>query len=104
MAIIAEKSEKKKNAMTLKVGNLIPNQSAVIKISMVELIGISGNAYAYVMPTSFFPDYSKHSASSGSEKEINYKFQYFFSIVSDQRLVYLSCPTGSTHEFNPDKT
>lgn len=59
-AFFAENSEKKQTSMTLKLGNLLPKQQAVINISIIEEVEIFEGAYCYFIPTSLFPDYKKH--------------------------------------------
>lgn len=63
-AFMAEKSEKKQNSMTLRLGNLMPGQQAVINISITEEVDILGGAYCYSLPASLFPDYKKHDIRS----------------------------------------
>ena len=46
--------------MTLRLGNLMPGQQAVINISITEEVDILSGAYCYSLPASLFPDYKKH--------------------------------------------
>lgn len=59
-AFIAEKSEKKQDSMTLKLGNLLPGQEAILNLTIVEEAEIVGGAYCYSLPAALFPDYKKH--------------------------------------------
>ena len=62
-------SDKKKDAISLKIGNLLPGESATINFSVIEDLEIVGGAYAYTMPA--FPDYRKHNF-----KKFPYDFAY----------------------------
>jgi hypothetical protein len=46
--------------MTLKLGNLLPGQKAVLSLTIMEEAEIVGGAYCYSLPASFSPDYKKH--------------------------------------------
>ena len=59
-AILAQKSEKKQNSITLMLGNLMPGQEAILNLSITEEVEIIGSAYCYNLPGSLFPDYKKH--------------------------------------------
>lgn len=59
-AVLGEKSDKKKNVMSLKLGNLLPGQLAKLNLVLLEEVEILGCAFAYSLPVSFFPDYKKH--------------------------------------------
>lgn len=63
-AILAEESEKKHNAITLKLGNLLPGQTAVLTLSLTEEVEIVGGSYCYNLPGSFFPDFQKHTTKT----------------------------------------
>ena len=64
-AVLADKSEQKKNAISLKLGNLLPGQDATLNLIMIEETEISCGAYCYSLPASFYPDYNKHQIRSG---------------------------------------
>ena len=63
--MLADKSEKKKNAISLKLGNLLPGQQATFNFTLIEEVKISGSAYCYSLPASFYPDYAKHQVGPG---------------------------------------
>ena len=50
-------SEKERKKMTLKVGLLKPQNTAVVYFKTIEQIEISGGAFVYSLPASFIPDY-----------------------------------------------
>lgn len=104
---MAEKSEKKQNAMTLRLGNLLPSQQAVINVSITEEVEIVGGAYCYSLPAALFPDYKKHDVRNKEQVvnlESTYAINYEFKISSSQRITYLSVPKNVISEFNHDKT
>ena len=95
---MAEINEKKKNSMTLKLGNLLPGQEAVLNLTIVEEAEIVGGAYCYSMPGSLFPDYSKHKTrneAAVAELKNTYSFNYEFKIFSSDKITYLSAPKAS---------
>ncbi len=106
-AFMAEKSEKKQNAMTLRLGNLLPGQQAIINISITEEVDIVGGAYCYSLPASLFPDYKKHDVRNKEQVQAlqsTYAINYEFKISSNQPITYLSVPKGVSSEFKQDKT
>lgn len=100
--MLGEVSEKKKDAMTLTIGNLLPGQAAVLKLTLIEEVTVSGSAFAYTLPTSFFPDYSKHSCASGAEPQIDYKLSYNFTIEAGSKIKFLSVPAGATKAISAE--
>jgi len=94
-------AEKKKEAITLKLGNLLPGETATISLGLIQELELQGNAWGFTLPMSFLPDYSKH-ANKG--KKISFDFGFEFKIVSKDQISYLSVPTGSKTEFNQEKT
>ena len=57
--VLAEKS-KKQESMTVKVGNLLPGQTATLKLHIVSQLEIFGGYYSMSLPLAFYPDYRKH--------------------------------------------
>jgi len=94
--------EKKKDAVSIKIGNLLPGETATINISLLEDLEVIGGAWAYSVPVSFFPDYSKHSAI-GKKDTLPYEFYYELKIQAGSKITYLSAPTGAQTQFNSDR-
>ena len=46
--------------MTVKLGNLLPGQSATLKSTILSHLDVVGGHYAFTLPTAFYPDYKKH--------------------------------------------
>jgi hypothetical protein len=53
-------SEKLKQKMVLKLGNLLPGASCQLTLETIQEIEFSGGSFMYVLPSSFVPDYTKH--------------------------------------------
>jgi hypothetical protein len=68
-------AEKKKDAISLKIGNLLPGESATINFSMIEDLEIVGGAWGYTLPA--FPDYSKHNFDE-SEKKNHFPYDFAY--------------------------
>lgn len=101
-AVIAEK---KKDAIAIKIGNLLPGETATINFAMLEQLEIVGSAWAYTLPMSFFPDYSRHNFDAAEKiNHFPYDFAYKFTICAGNKITYISAPTGATTSLNEDKT
>lgn len=59
-AVMAERSNKKEETMTVKLGNLLPGQDAILKATIVSQLEIFAGHYAFYLPVAFYPDYKKH--------------------------------------------
>ena len=59
-AVMAERSKKKDETMTVKLGNLLPNSIATLKIQIVHQLEVVGGNYAMTLPIAFYPDYRRH--------------------------------------------
>ena len=101
-AVLAEKSDTKKNCISLKLGNLLPGQEATINMVLLEEIEIIGASFSYTLPASFYPDYNKHS--SNKELKHTYGLNFEYKIISGDKINYLSVPKAAQSSFNPDKT
>ena len=92
-------AETKKDAVSIKLGNLLPGETATITVGLVEDLDVVGGAWAYSVPGAFFPDYSKHGGS-----KLPYEFAYELKILAGSKITYLSAPVGSKTDFNADKS
>ena len=61
-AVIAERNETTLENMEVKLGNLLPGQTATIKATIVGQMEIMGGHYSYSIPMAFYPDYSRHGS------------------------------------------
>jgi len=55
------------------LGNLLPNQEAVLTIQLIMQLSVQNGSYQFDLPMAFYPDYSKHGARKGDYK---YDFSY----------------------------
>ena len=72
-AVLAERSSEKKEALSIKLGNLQPEQVARLKVQLIVQLQIVQGSYHFELPTSFYPDYSRHGVDAGQFK---YSFSY----------------------------
>jgi len=59
--------------MSIKLGNLKPQQEAKLSLQLVTHLKVLQGSYMFDLPVAFFPDYSKHGAKKGS---FVYDFSY----------------------------
>jgi len=74
--------------LTVKLGNLLPGQHAILKSTIVSQLEVVGGHYAFVLPVAFYPDYKKHGAAQVQ----TYDFAYEVRIRSESRVSNLSLP------------
>lgn len=93
-AIITERSQNDES-MTIKLGNLLPGQSATLKMHIIHKLEIVGGHYAFCLPVAFYPDYRKHGLVS-ENNDFVYSFGYEVTIISaNGRISNLSIPENS---------
>ena len=86
--------------MTVKLGNLLPGETATLKSTLLCQLEIVGGHYSYSLPSAFFPDYKK----LGLEGHV-YDFAYEISIISESPITNLSMPANAIiSEQNDSKT
>lgn len=100
-AILGTQDEKKKDSMTLRLGNLLPGQTAVLSMCITEEVEIVGGAYSYSLPASLLPDLKKHSKD---KVDGAYAINYEFDVRSSQKITYFSAPKGTAVKFSDDRT
>ena len=79
-AVLAER-KKKDDTMTIKLGNLLPGQSATLKVYIVHQLEVVSGYYAFSLPVAFYPDYKRHGVSNTNE--FVYEFSYEVKITAD---------------------
>ena len=89
-AVMAERSKKKEETMTVKLGNLLPHSTATLKIQIVHQLEVVGGCYALTLPLAFYPDYRKHGVRASDD--FVYQFAYEVCIVSETKICNLSIP------------
>lgn len=70
-AVIVERESDKKEIMSIKLGNLLPKQKAVLKYQLIVQLAVVNGSYHFELPVAFYPDYSKHGAK---KNEFDYEF------------------------------
>ena len=92
-AVMAERSSKKEETMTVKLGNLLPGQDATLKATIVSTLEIFAGHYAFYLPVAFYPDYKKHGQAASDA--FIYDFNYTVTILSASGVSDLSLPSNS---------
>ena len=73
-AVLAERQSDKKESMTIKLGNLQPQQDAIINLQVITQLKVLNGSYQFELPMAFYPDYSKHGARKG-DYPIDFNYQ-----------------------------
>ena len=92
-AAVFAKRSKKDDTMTIKLGNLLPEQSATLKIHIIHSLDVVGGYYGFHFPVSFYPDNCKQ----GDQDLSTFVCQFFYQvkIISDGRISNLSIPESA---------
>ena len=104
--MIAEKEDKADEKMTVKLGNLQPEQTATIKATFVSQLEIFSGYIAYTLPQAFYPDYVRHGMSDEDDSMpmYSYDFDYEVVIVSSSSVSNLSIPEGAITKEDKNRT
>jgi len=100
-AVMAERSKKQEETMTIKLGNLLPGQNATLKATIVSQLEVVGGHYAFVLPVAFYPDYKKHGVREASA--FVYEFKYEVNIVAGASISNLSLPMNAVVSGTDEK-
>ena len=92
-AVLAERSSKKEETLTVKLGNLLPGQTATLKSTIIGQLEVVAGHYAYILPVAFYPDYKKHGVKQ--KNAFVYEFSYNVRIHAKHRVVSLSVPENA---------
>jgi hypothetical protein len=79
--------------MTIKLGNLLPGQTATLKSQIISQLEVSAGHYTYSLPSAFFPDYKKHGVKDNDI--FNYEFSSQIRILSDAQISNLIIPEST---------
>ena len=79
--------------MTVKIGNLLPGQTATLKSTILSQLEVVGGHYCYSLPAAFFPDYKKLGIKS--KDAYNYGFSYEVKISGNSHISGLHIPTNA---------
>ena len=100
-AVMAERTSKKEETMTVKLGNLLPGQDATLKATIVSQLEVIAGHYAFFLPVAFYPDYKKHGVKA--QGAFVYDFAYTVSIFNEKEITNLSLPANSSVIDKDDK-
>ena len=60
--------------LELAVGNILPGQTAVIEITIVQNLESSNGAYDFELPLTYFPKFSKSELKKDGDDRILFNF------------------------------
>lgn len=80
----------------MKLGNLHPGKVATVNIQLSKFLEVEFGAFAFRMPTNYFPDYS--AIKKIWEELPMYTFSYKLEIKSFKPITYLSAPENTNVE------
>lgn len=80
--------------ITVKVGNLLSQQEAIVHFQLVQVLKLEVGSYCLKVPQSFFPSCKQ-----------DYLYNFTAEIFSDFSIVQVICPNNSkVHEKNVSRT
>lgn len=95
--------KKGEEELSVKLGNLLPGDDAVVNIEIIKELDIEGGALAFKLPLFFMPNYSKHDLYGTNPTETSYTFGYELTVVppAGRKIQYLSNPSGTERLEDP---
>jgi Ca-activated chloride channel family protein len=51
-------NESKDNTLSLQIGNVLPGQTALVEIEIIQPVEITGGAFDFIFPMDYFPELS----------------------------------------------
>ena len=82
--------------MSIKIGNLLPGEDVKITAQLTKPLQVVNDAYSFVLPVAFYPDYDKLGASGDKHP---YNFTYSALIKSEEGVDMISKPANSVVEY-----
>jgi hypothetical protein len=81
---MAEEKEDEKDVISLKVGNLLPDQEAIVRFRFLTVLKLEYGAYALKIPQSFFP-----------LCDADYLYSFVAEIQASSTITYVSVPENA---------
>lgn len=86
----------------LDLGNLLPRESAIVELTLVQPLQIETGAYEYILPLAYFPKYSSELKALNDLDKINFCFKA--QILSIHQLTdVLHPPKCAINELSSNK-
>ena len=89
--------------MTIKLGNLLPNQELKLKVKLIMQLEIVLGSYYFELPLGLYPDYSRHLAAEAGLAPYEYEFKYKMAIASQTKITNLSMPEDAVINTSDDQ-
>ena len=93
-AVLAQRDSEKKEVMSIRLGNLLPEQTLRLRLKLIMQVEILQGSYHFELPTGLYPDYSRHVAKEAGQP-LTYEFSYQVSIACQSKISNLSVPQGA---------
>jgi hypothetical protein len=81
---MAEEKEDEKDVISLKVGNLLPDQEAIVRFRFLTVLKVEYGTYALKVPQSFFP-----------LCDADYLYSFVSEIQASSAITYVSVPENA---------
>jgi hypothetical protein len=89
---MAEEKEDEKDVISLKVGNLMSDQEAIVRFRFLTVLKLEYGAYALKIPQSFFP-----------QCDADYLYSFVAEIQASSTITYVSVPENAETTRNDAK-
>jgi Ca-activated chloride channel family protein len=96
LAVIASRQMEGQKSMSIKIGNLLPGEEITITAQLTKSLQIVNDAYSFILPVAFYPDYNKAGARGD---KYPYHFTYSAVIKSTDGIEMISKPANSIVEY-----
>ena len=96
LAVMVSREKKDREYMSIKIGNLLPGEEVKILAELTKPLQVVNDAYSFILPAAFYPDYNKLGASGD---RYPYNFTYSAEIKSVEGIDMISKPANSFVEY-----
>lgn len=93
-ALLAQRDSEKKEIMSIRLGNLLPEQTLRLRLKLIYQLEILQGSYHFELPMGLYPDYSRHVPKEAGQA-LTYEFSYQVSIACQSKISNLSVPEGA---------
>ena len=99
-AVIAERQSEKHETILIKLGNLLPQQAAVLRLQLILPVQVVAGSYKFTLPACFYPNYKK----MGAPVKQDYTFAYNLNVNSTKKITQISVPDSAETHASDDGT
>ena len=97
MAVLLKKNKDSDELLEIDIGNILPGQSAIVEITIIQTLEVQNGAYDFVFPITYYPSYGGNSPKQYGAYMIDtgkksLKFNFSACIKSNQPIYEVSHP------------